>query len=225
MLYISVNNFSVMPGLFPVFLGWTSTRQRKKCLAQGYNTVIEPAILWPAVYHWAIMLLINNPFMAFKELTKFKIIAGHPIFKLNFFTKISFRNILNCQEVWIRGPSVSSQALYHWAIALPEMYNIKMTVDCVCIYWGPHGRLATTCTYFVCAKCSYPKKRPYLLVAWTQIWFDSKQFNILIYLVWIYCFTSQSTVMVKSGLSVHLATHFSWASLTKQLISTSLISE
>ena len=102
---------------------------------------------------------------------------------------------------------------------------IKVTVDCVCIYWGPHGRLATTCTYFVCAKCSYPKKRLYLLVALTQIWFDSKQFNIPIYLVWIYCFTSQSTVMVKSGLSVHLATHFSWASLTKQLISTSLISE
>ena len=34
-------------------------------------------------------------------------------------------------------------------------------------------------------------------------------------------FTSQSTAMVMSGRSVHLATLFSWASLTKQLTSTS----
>ena len=33
----------------------------------------------------------------------------------------------------------------------------------ICIYWGPHGRLAITCTYFVCAKCSYPQKIKALL--------------------------------------------------------------
>ena len=35
-LYIPVNIFSVMLGLF---LGLTNTKQRLKCLAQGHNTV------------------------------------------------------------------------------------------------------------------------------------------------------------------------------------------
>ena len=36
-LYVPVNKFSVMSGQF--FLGWTSTKQRKNCLAKGHNTV------------------------------------------------------------------------------------------------------------------------------------------------------------------------------------------
>ena len=36
-LYVPVNNFSEMSGR--VFLCWTSTKQRKKCLAQGHNPV------------------------------------------------------------------------------------------------------------------------------------------------------------------------------------------
>ena len=36
-LYIPVNNFSVMLGR--VFLGWSSTRQGLMCLAQGHNAV------------------------------------------------------------------------------------------------------------------------------------------------------------------------------------------
>ena len=36
--YVLVNKFSVMSG--QVFLGWTSTKQRIKCLAQGHNTVM-----------------------------------------------------------------------------------------------------------------------------------------------------------------------------------------
>ena len=36
-LYVPVNNFSVMSGR--VFLGWTSTKQRIKCPAQGHNTI------------------------------------------------------------------------------------------------------------------------------------------------------------------------------------------
>ena len=47
-LYIPVNHFSVMSGL--VFLGLTSTKQRIKCLAQGYNAVapvrLEPATVY-----------------------------------------------------------------------------------------------------------------------------------------------------------------------------------
>ena len=39
MLYVSVNNFTVVSGRFPVFLGWTSTKHLIKCLAQGHNTV------------------------------------------------------------------------------------------------------------------------------------------------------------------------------------------
>ena len=39
MLYISVNNFSIMSGHFPVFLGGTSAKQRIKCLDQGHNIV------------------------------------------------------------------------------------------------------------------------------------------------------------------------------------------
>ena len=43
MFYIPVNNFSVMSGQLPVFLCWTSTKQRIKCLAHGHNTVILQA--------------------------------------------------------------------------------------------------------------------------------------------------------------------------------------
>ena len=67
-LYVPVNNFSVMSG--PVFLGWTSTKQRIKFLAQGHNSASgeararNPSILKQAHYHWATALL-NNP-VAFK---------------------------------------------------------------------------------------------------------------------------------------------------------------
>ena len=44
MLYITVNYFSVVSGWFPVFLGWTSTKQPTKCLAQGHNTVTLLAV-------------------------------------------------------------------------------------------------------------------------------------------------------------------------------------
>ena len=40
MLYIPVNNFSVMLIHFPEFLSKTSTMQRIKCLVQGHNTEI-----------------------------------------------------------------------------------------------------------------------------------------------------------------------------------------
>ena len=39
MLYIPVNIFLVMSERFPVFLGWTSTKQQIECLVQGHNTV------------------------------------------------------------------------------------------------------------------------------------------------------------------------------------------
>ena len=41
-LYVPVNNFSVMLGW--VFLGWTSTKQTIKCLAQGHNAVPPPLL-------------------------------------------------------------------------------------------------------------------------------------------------------------------------------------
>ena len=41
--YIPVNDFSVMSG--QVFLGWTSTKQKIKCLAQELNAVL-PVRLW-----------------------------------------------------------------------------------------------------------------------------------------------------------------------------------
>ena len=49
MLYIPVNNFSVMPGKCPVFLGRTSTKQRIKCLAQEHNTM-RPVSLEPVAF-------------------------------------------------------------------------------------------------------------------------------------------------------------------------------
>ena len=39
MLYVPVNNLSVMLGCFPVFLGLTSAKQRMKFLTQEHNTV------------------------------------------------------------------------------------------------------------------------------------------------------------------------------------------
>ena len=62
-LYIPIVNFSVMSGR--VFLGWTSTKQRIKCLAQGHNIVtpprvrLKPATLPSPVWHstnWATAL-------------------------------------------------------------------------------------------------------------------------------------------------------------------------
>ena len=48
-LYVPVNNFSVMLGR--VFPGRTSTKQRIKCLAQGHNTARLPAVrLEPATF-------------------------------------------------------------------------------------------------------------------------------------------------------------------------------
>ena len=41
MLYFIVNNFSVISGPFPDFLGGTSTKPRLKCLAQGHKTVFS----------------------------------------------------------------------------------------------------------------------------------------------------------------------------------------
>ena len=50
-LYVPVNNFSVMLGR--VFQGWTSTKQGLMCLAQGHNAVaparLEPLALWSQV--------------------------------------------------------------------------------------------------------------------------------------------------------------------------------
>ena len=44
-LYVPVNNFSVMSGR--VNLGWTSTQQGLMCLAQGHNTVTPVTPRWP----------------------------------------------------------------------------------------------------------------------------------------------------------------------------------
>ena len=51
-LYVPVNNFSVILG--GVFLGWTSTKQRIKCLAQGHNTVTSLAMGLP-------LLILSSP--------------------------------------------------------------------------------------------------------------------------------------------------------------------
>ena len=48
-LYVKVTNFSVMSGQFPVFLGWTSTKQRIKCLVHGLNTM-HPSSLEPVTF-------------------------------------------------------------------------------------------------------------------------------------------------------------------------------
>ena len=52
-LYVPVNNFLVMLGW--VFLGWTSTKQRIKCLDQGHNAVplerLEPTTPQSPVKH------------------------------------------------------------------------------------------------------------------------------------------------------------------------------
>ena len=63
-LYVPVKSFSVMLGW--VFLGWTSTKQMVKHLAQGYNAVppvrLEPTIPWsralPLRSSWACFKLI-----------------------------------------------------------------------------------------------------------------------------------------------------------------------
>ena len=61
-LYVPVNNFSVMLGW--VFLCWTSTKQGLICLSQGYNAVtpvrLEPtALLSQVLYHWATQICMK----------------------------------------------------------------------------------------------------------------------------------------------------------------------
>ena len=58
-----------------VFLGWTSTKQRVKCLSQGHNAVpsdeaqtSNPSISSEALFHWAAALL--NP--EFNNISAFK---------------------------------------------------------------------------------------------------------------------------------------------------------
>ena len=63
MFHVPVNNFSVMSGRFPVFLGWTSTKQRIKWLAQGQNTVpdmsLKLMIIWLRAIFMKYEMLIN----------------------------------------------------------------------------------------------------------------------------------------------------------------------
>ena len=53
-LNVKITNFSVMSGQFPVFLGWTSTKQRIKCLVHGINTMhsssLEPVTFDQVTY-------------------------------------------------------------------------------------------------------------------------------------------------------------------------------
>ena len=46
-LYVPVNNFSVMSGW--TFMGWTSTKQRMDCIAQGHSA----AVVWWAVISYS----------------------------------------------------------------------------------------------------------------------------------------------------------------------------
>ena len=57
-LYFPVNNFSVMLGR--VFLGWTSTKQRLMCLAQGHNTLM-PVRLEPVTPQSLVKLSTTEP--------------------------------------------------------------------------------------------------------------------------------------------------------------------
>ena len=59
MLYIPVKVFSVM-GCFPVFLGWTSTNQRIKCLAQGNYTMLPVSLKLEAHGCVLVLLLIQK---------------------------------------------------------------------------------------------------------------------------------------------------------------------
>ena len=53
------NNFSVMSGQFSVFLGWTSTKQRIKCLVQGLNTM-HPSSLEPVTFDQVTYTLLES---------------------------------------------------------------------------------------------------------------------------------------------------------------------
>ena len=73
MLYVQVNNFSVMWGRFPVFLTWTSMKQRIKGLVQEHDSVppvsLVLATLWYKVKHSTTESLhssnVDTPIIAF----------------------------------------------------------------------------------------------------------------------------------------------------------------
>ena len=51
LLYVPINNFSVMSGHLSVFLGYTSTQQRIKCLVQGHRAYFEYIYFNIQVFH------------------------------------------------------------------------------------------------------------------------------------------------------------------------------
>ena len=55
MLYVPLNNFSVMLAWIPVFLGWTRIKQRINSLAQGYNTA-SLTLVWLGFIVFACMI-------------------------------------------------------------------------------------------------------------------------------------------------------------------------
>ena len=53
MAWATSNHSSVMLGRFPVFQGWTSTKQQIKYLAQGHNTVTPPKVSLKLATLWS----------------------------------------------------------------------------------------------------------------------------------------------------------------------------
>ena len=66
-LYIPVNNYLVMSG--PVFLGWTSTKQRIKCLAQGhmYNATLRSLVKHSTILSLELLLFIVEELLMFQR--------------------------------------------------------------------------------------------------------------------------------------------------------------
>ena len=67
MFYISVNQFSVMSGRFPVlmsvFLSWSGSKQRRlkdTKNASGESQTSDPLISSPTIYHWATTLIVKQ---------------------------------------------------------------------------------------------------------------------------------------------------------------------
>ena len=95
-LYVPGNNFSVMLG--QVFLGWTCTNRRIKCLAQGHDAV-PPIQLEPTTHRsW-----FKHP------TTELPISKGLKCLALGHSDNAHSSNI---------NPSISSHPLYHWATGL-----------------------------------------------------------------------------------------------------------
>ena len=131
--YISVNNFSVMSGQLPVFLGWTSicTKQRIKCLAHCSRTQHSDSASGEQPFDPQSNALPTEPLHS-AEIGRFQTLTLSPLGNFSclfvvcwyFFFKINVFEILS---------GIPSECQTDWIQIRPDILSGLIWVQSVCI--------------------------------------------------------------------------------------------